>query len=126
MHFSIEIDEKSPRVAYLTKKYSCGRIAIQPQRVRAAAAAAQHGYPVQAAVATQQEQAASGGKAMDPAVWKNKRKADGEHPEDLERQDGTWMRTEGRKRVEEEEESMLEKTLEAPEDVGESRGKQGV
>ena len=42
-----------------------------------------------------------------------KRKADGEHPEDPEREDGNWMRTEGNKRktVEEEEESMLRNTL---------------
>ena len=39
----------------------------------------------------------------------NKRKADGERPEDPEREDGKWMRTEGntRKTVEDEDESML-------------------
>ena len=38
----------------------------------------------------------------------NKSKADGEHPEDPEREDGKWMRTEGNKRriIEEEEDSM--------------------
>ena len=43
----------------------------------------------------------------------NKRKADVEHPQDAEREDGEWMRTEGNKRksVEEEEESMSRKTV---------------
>ena len=56
------------------------------------------------------------------------RKADGEHPEDPEREDGKWKRTEGNKRktVEEEGESMLRntvkylKTLERAEAKGES------
>ena len=41
-----------------------------------------------------------------------KRRADGAHPEDPEREDGKWMRTEGNKRktVEEEQESMLRNT----------------
>ena len=44
---------------------------------------------------------------------RHKRKADGEHLEDAEREDGQWMRTEGNKRktVEEQEESMLRKTV---------------
>ena len=43
----------------------------------------------------------------------HKRKADGEHREDAEREDGMWMSMEGNKRktVEEEEESMLGKTV---------------
>ena len=43
----------------------------------------------------------------------NKRKADGEHPEDPEHEDGKWTRTEGNKRekVEEEEKSMSRKTV---------------
>ena len=43
----------------------------------------------------------------------NKRKAGGERREDPEREDGKWMRTEGNKRktVEEEDESMLRKTV---------------
>ena len=42
-----------------------------------------------------------------------KRKADGEHPDDPEREDGKWMRTEGntRKTVEEEDESMLRNSV---------------
>ena len=43
----------------------------------------------------------------------NRRKADGEHPEDPKRDDGRWMWTEGTKRktVEEEEKCMLTKTV---------------
>ena len=43
----------------------------------------------------------------------NKRKADGEHPEDPEREDGKWMRTEGNKRktIQEEGVSKLRKTV---------------
>ena len=43
----------------------------------------------------------------------NRKKADGEHPGDPEREDGKWMRTEGNrwKTVEEQEESMLRKTV---------------
>ena len=42
----------------------------------------------------------------------NKSEAVGGHAEDLEREDGKWMRTEGNKRktIEEEEESMLRPT----------------
>ena len=64
----------------------------------------------------------------------NKRKADGEHPEDPEREDGRCMRTEGNKRktVEEEEESMLRnavkclKTLERAQAKKESEETQKV
>ena len=50
---------------------------------------------------------------MDPAGWTKKRKADGDRLEDHEREDGKWMRTEEsqRKTVDEEEESMLRKTV---------------
>ena len=41
------------------------------------------------------------------------KKADGKHPENPQREDGKWMRTEGNKRktVEEEKESVLRKTV---------------
>ena len=43
----------------------------------------------------------------------NKRKADGEHPEDPEREDGKWMRTEGNKwkTIQEEGVSKLSQTV---------------
>ena len=55
----------------------------------------------------------------------NKRKADGEHPEDPEREDWKWMKGNKRKIVEEVEESML-RNPEVLEGVGESRGEEGI
>ena len=59
-------------------------------------------------------------RSINGKLWRRKwveqggqqeRKAEGEHREDPEREDGTWMRSEGkRKTVEEEEESVLGKT----------------
>ena len=67
----------------------------------------QRGTGTQGAVATQREQAAPDRRVND------KRKADGEHREDPEREDGKWIRTVGnnRKTVEGEVESMLRKTV---------------
>ena len=55
----------------------------------------------------------SSGEGSGSSRVDNKRKADGEHPEDPEREDGRCMRTEGNKRktVDEEEESMLRNTV---------------
>ena len=53
-----------------------------------------------------------------------KRKEDGE-PEDPEREDGKWMRTEGNKRKPVEEQHV-EESLEIPGDVGEHRGEEGI
>ena len=58
--------------------------------------------------------AGSSGEDNGSRTVDNKRKADGEHPEDPpERQDGKWMRIVGSKRytVEKEKESMLRKTV---------------
>ena len=56
-----------------------------------------------------------------------KRKAEEEHPEDPERDDGKWMRTDGNKRkaAEESEESRLRKT-EILEGVGQDGKQEGV
>ena len=68
----------------------------------------QQRHRVQAAVATQRgsPDEGCGSSRVD-------NKGDGEHPEDPEREDGKWMRTEGNKRntVEEGEESMLKGKL---------------
>ena len=54
------------------------------------------------------------------------RKADGEHPEDPEREGGKWMRTEGNKRktVEERGSEHVEEHCEALEEVGENKGEE--
>ena len=82
------------------------------QRVRAAAAT-RHRIQVQAAVATQREQAAPV-RAVDAAGWTTRgRQMVNIRKEGPEREDGKWMRTEGNKRktVEEEEDSILRKTV---------------
>ena len=87
------------------------------------------------ATATSSSSSSSGDAAQTSSSKKNKsnrvntkKQANSEHPEDPEREDGKWMRKEGNKRktVEEEEESMLRKTGEVPEGVGESRGEEGI
>ena len=89
--------------------------------------AARHRHQVQAAVATQRDTGSSeegtGSSRVD-----NHRKADGEHPDDPAREDGKWMGTEGNKRktIEEEKESMLRKNREVLENVGDSRGEEGM
>ena len=57
-----------------------------------------------------------------------KRKAEEEHPEDPERDDGKWMRTDGNKRkaAEESEESRAEKDCEILEGVGQDGKQEGV
>ena len=56
-----------------------------------------------------------------------KRRADGAHPEDPEREDGKWMRMEGNKRktVEEEKREQVEENKEVLADVGQNRGEDG-
>ena len=63
---------------------------------------------VQAVPLERQERA-----ALQPSIVGNNKNADAEHPEDAEREDGKWMRTEANKRksVEDDEESMVRKTM---------------
>ena len=58
----------------------------------------------------------------------NKGRPNGEHPEDPERENGKWMRTEGikRKTVEEEEGEHVEENCEVPQDVGQNCGEEGI
>ena len=67
-----------------------------------------------------------GGDGCKEAI--KKRKAEEEHPEDPERDDGKWMRTDGNKRkaAEESEESRLRKTVRYLKGVGQDGKQEGV
>ena len=66
---------------------------------------------------------AAGGE--EPSRAGIKWKADGEHPEDLDHEDGKWVRTEENKRmsVEEEEENMLKKIVQYLKTLGKAEAK---